>query len=382
MLDRIRLHHFRNHAETTIAGAARFNLLLGENGAGKTNVLEAISLLAPGRGLRRAALIDMAANPGPGAFTITAELTQPSGEAIHLGKILLGTGTTPDHPSRRRIRINGADAAASSLSEWLGIFWLTPAMDRLFADTPGTRRRFMDRMALALTPAHAAHASRYEAALRERNRLLALPDADPRWFDHLEAQMAEAGAALASARAAQIDRLATALAAEPPSPFARPTLTYQPGGPLTAPLLAEALAATRAKDRAAQRSLTGPHRDDLAVMLTQKPGASKGQPAADCSTGEQKAMLIAITLAHADLSAHANPGADLAPPDAQRPRLLLLDEVAAHLDAPRRDALFERLAAGSAQVWITGTEATPFAWLAGQASCWKVRDGTVQDHEI
>ena len=375
MLDRVRLHHFRNHAGSTIAGASRFNLLLGENGAGKTNVLEAISLLAPGRGLRRAALTDMAGHgtpqsPAPGGFTITAELGQPQSEPIHLG-----TATSPEHPSRRRIRVNGADTPASALSEWLGIFWLTPAMDRLFADTPGTRRRFMDRMALALQPAHAANASRYERALRERNRLLAAPNPDPRWFDHLEAQMAEAGAALASARAALVESLATALAAEPPSPFARPTLAYQPGGPLTAPALAEALAASRPRCRAAQRSLTGPHRDDLAVTLT-----AKNQPAADCSTGEQKAMLIAITLAHADL------GADLATSGEPRPRLLLLDEVAAHLDASRRDALFERLAAGSAQVWITGTESAPFAWLSGHkevgASCWRVRDGTVEAEGI
>ena len=374
MLDRVRLHHFRNHAGTTIAGASRFNLLLGENGAGKTNVLEAISLFAPGRGLRRAALVDMAGhgtpeNPGPGGFTITAELTPPAHHAA-TDTVHLGTGTSADHPSRRRLRINSAEAPASALSEWLGIFWLTPVMDRLFADTPGARRRFIDRMALALSPAHAAHAARYDRALRERNRLLAAPQADARWFEHLEAQMAEAGAALATARASLITRLSTALAAEPASPFARPSLAYQPGGPLTAPLLAEALAASRPRCRAAQRSLIGPHRDDLAVILS-----SKNQPAADCSTGEQKAMLIAITLAHADLAGHSA-SAD------HRPRLLLLDEVAAHLDASRRDALFERLSGGTAQVWITGTEKAPFAWLSGKASCWQVRDGTVEAREI
>ena len=172
MLNRIHLHHFRNHANSTIAPAARFNLLVGENGAGKTNVLEAISLFAPGRGLRRAALADMAAHgeAGPAGteqsaahFTISAELHLPDapGEPVHLG-----TGTTPDRPSRRLVRLNGADAPASALSEWLGLFWLTPTMDRLFADTPGARRRFLDRMVLALHPAHAAHASRYDAALR------------------------------------------------------------------------------------------------------------------------------------------------------------------------------------------------------------------------
>lgn len=368
MLDRIHLHTFRNHADTTLAGAARFNLLVGENGAGKTNVLEAISLFAPGRGLRRAALPDMATrtpNTPATSFTISAHLALPNNpDPLHLG-----TGTSPDRPTRRLIHINGADAPAASLAEWLGLFWLTPAMDRIFADTPAARRRFLDRMALALHPAHARHATRYEAALRERGRLLASPqEPDPHWFHAIESQMAEAGAALATARAALVTRLAEALAAEPPSPFARPSLAYHPGGPLSAPALAEALAASRPRDRAAQRSLIGPHRDELAVTL-----AAKSQPAAECSTGEQKAMLIAITLAHADL---AGSGPD------QRPRLLLLDEVAAHLDPLRRDALFERLSAGPAQVWITGTETAPFTALAGKAACWRVSDGNVESQEL
>ena len=380
MLNRIHLHHFRNHADSTIAPAARFNLLVGENGAGKTNVLEAISLFAPGRGLRRAALVDMAAhaeaeqgaNQGGGAhFTISAELHLPPSDPTHAPgePVHLGTGTTPDRPSRRVIRLNGADAPASALSEWLGIFWLTPTIDRIFADTPGTRRRFLDRMVLALHPAHAANASRYEAALRERNRLLSSPAApDPHWLDGIEAQMAQSGAALATARATLIARLSAALAAEPPSPFARPSLAYHPGGPLETEALAEALAASRPRDRAAQRSLTGPHRDELAVTLS-----AKNQPAAECSTGEQKAMLIAMTLAHCDLAGSGDQG---------RPRLLLLDEVAAHLDPIRRDALFERLAQGPAQIWMTGTETTPFATLRGGASCWKVVEGKVQGHEI
>jgi DNA replication and repair protein RecF len=364
-LDRIRLSQFRNHAASELSGTARFNLLVGENGAGKTNVLEAISLLAPGRGLRRAALSDMVMHNAATGFAVSAELN-PGGfsdDPIHIG-----TGTLPDRPGRRVVQINGADGSATALGEWLGLFWLTPAMDRLFMDSPGARRRFLDRMVLALEPAHARHASRYETALRERGRLLS-DDAepDPRWLDAIEAQLAEAGAAVAGARLRLIERLGAALAALPPSPFARPALRYQAGGPIAAPALALALADSRRRDRAAQRSLIGPHRDELLVTL-----AAKQQPAAECSTGEQKAMLIAITLAHCHL---AGDGVDHdAPP---RARVLLLDEVAAHLDPLRREALFEQLRDGPAQVWITGTEAAPFEAILREATCWRVVDGLV-----
>ena len=197
---------------------------------------------------------------------------------------------------------------------------------------------------------------------RERNRLLADPiEPDTRWFAALEAQIAEAGALVTQARARLIENLSAALADLPEAPFARPALAYLPGGPLTVDGLAEALADGRRRDRAAQRTLTGPHRDELSVTM-----AGKGQPAADCSTGEQKAMLIAITLAHAGLL-----------PD-ERPGLLLLDEVAAHLDPLRRGALFERLRHGGAQVWLTGTELPPFAGIEAEAAIWRVRDGGVE----
>ncbi len=369
VLDRICLSHFRNHADSEITGTARFNLLIGENGAGKTNVLEAISLLAPGRGLRRAALSDMAMNFAANGFAVSAELYpgaaefRPGAEPVHIG-----TGTLPDRPGRRVVQINGADSPAMALGEWLGLFWLTPAMDRLFMDSPGSRRRFIDRMVLALEPAHARHASRYEAALRERARLLFdAGDPDPRWLDALEGQLAEAGVEVAAARMRLIERLGTAIAAMPPSPFARPALSYRAGGPTTVPALAQALADSRRRDRAAQRSLIGPHRDELVVTL-----AAKNQPAAECSTGEQKAMLIAITLAHCSLADdQADTGA------APRARVLLLDEVAAHLDPLRREALFEQLRGGPAQVWITGTEAAPFAAIRDEAACWNVDNGAV-----
>lgn len=354
-LDRITLTNFRNHRSTRIDGTAQLNLLVGENGAGKTNVLEAISLFAPGRGLRRAPLQEMAGNGGTGSFGVSAALAPADGgEAVQLG-----TGMEPERPGRRAVQVNGADASAASLGEWLAVSWLTPAMDRLFADSAGTRRRYMDRLALALDPGHARRASRYEAALRERNRLLSeAQEPDPQWLDAIEAQLAEAGSALTAGRAQLVERLTAELAILPDEPFARPALSYLPGGPQDAAELAAALRSTRARDRAAQRTLTGPHRDELEVAM-----AGKGQPAAQCSTGEQKAMLIAITLAHAGLAS------------AERPGLLLLDEVAAHLDPIRRSALFERLRAGQAQVWLTGTEPAPFEEILGEAASWRVSEG-------
>lgn len=352
-LDRITLANFRNHQASRLDGTAQFNLLVGENGAGKTNVLEALSLLAPGRGLRRAALPEVPAKSGDGSFAVSAVL----GEGVSLG-----TGVRSERPGRRVVQVNGAEVPAVRLGEWLSIGWLTPAMDRLFAEGAGARRRFLDRLVLALEPAHAKNAAKLEGALRERNRLLTDEhEPDPRWLDGIELQLAEAGAAVAQARQRLVVRLGAALSDLPEAPFARPVLSYQPGGPVDQGELAEALAASRRRDRAAQRSLIGPHRDELQVTM-----AGKDQPAADCSTGEQKAMLIAITLAHAGLL------------DPDRPGVLLLDEVAAHLDPVRREALFERLRAGAAQVWLTGTEAAPFDAIAGEAAVWRVSEGLAE----
>ncbi|MCC6925161.1 DNA replication/repair protein RecF [Novosphingobium sp.] len=351
-LDRIMLSQFRNHAETRLDGTAHFNLLVGENGAGKTNVLEALSLLAPGRGLRRAALPDMPRQGSTTGFAVSAELA---------GGVQLGTGTRPERPGRRVVQVNGAEAPAVRLGEWLSLGWLTPAMDRLFMEGAGARRRYLDRLVLALEPAHARHAAKLEAALRERNRLLAEDsEPDPAWLDAIEVQLAEAGVLVSQARARLVTRLAAALAALPDAPFARPALAYQPGGPLDQEGLQTVLKAERRRDRAAGRSLIGPHRDELGVTM-----AGKDQPASECSTGEQKAMLIAITLAHAGLL------------DPDRPAILLLDEVAAHLDPLRREALFERLRSGSAQVWLTGTELAPFDAITGEAAVWHVAEGAV-----
>ncbi|BDI61639.1 DNA replication/repair protein RecF [Qipengyuania nanhaisediminis] len=362
-LAKITLHDFRNHAASELRETAQFNLLVGENGAGKTNVLEALSLLAPGRGLRRASAETLARNNAgedePRGFAVGASLVEQGQVSARLG-----TYTLPDRPTRRLVRINGADASASALSEWLALAWLTPAMDGLFTDSAGARRRFVDRMALAIEPGHARAVARLETALRERNRLLE-ERGDARWLDAIEMQAAQHGSDVARVRGQLIARLVDELSALPSEPFARPLLTYRPGGPGDEDGLRAELARSRGRDRAAGRALTGPHRDELEVHMAHADG-SRGQPAAASSTGEQKAMLIAITLAHTAIAA------------AGRPSVLLLDEVAAHLDPVRREALFARLRAGRAQVWLTGTEMAPFAAIADEAAVWRVSGGTLE----
>ncbi|KEO86666.1 recombinase RecF [Erythrobacter sp. JL475] len=358
-LTKITLSNFRNHASSELADTAHFNLLVGENGAGKTNVLEAISLLSPGRGLRRAQLPDLALrttpDAPPAAFAIGASL-------IEQGQISarIGTYTEAERPSRRLVRINGADASAGALSEWHAVSWLTPAMDGLFTDSASARRRFVDRMALAIEPGHAKSVTSLETALRERNRLLE-DRSDARWLDAIEAQAAQHGSVVAQTRSRLIALLADELSALPPEPFARPILTYRPGGPIDPQELLAEFARARPRDRAAGRALSGPHRDELEVVMM-----GSGQPAASCSTGEQKAMLIAITLAHGVLASSG------------RPSVLLLDEVAAHLDPVRRIELFRRLREGKAQIWMTGTELAPFADIEAEAAIWRVSGGTLE----
>ena len=344
-LTRLALTNFRSHADALIAPGQGFVILTGENGAGKTNILEAVSLLTPGRGLRGATLSEMARNDGPGGFAIAARLD---------GEIDVGTGTLATAPERRQVRINGAEASANRLSEWLSVLWLTPAMDRLFTESAGGRRRFLDRLVLALEPGHAQHSTRYEAATRARNKLLAEPDdADPAWLAALEAGMAEHGAAIAEARARTVAALGERLAAQVQGPFARAGIALSGWAPAdfdAQAALAAELRAGRARDAAAGRALAGPHRSDLAVTH-----AEKNMPAGVCSTGEQKALLLGIVLAHADLIADAR---------GRRP-ILLLDEVAAHLDPSRRAALFNRLSAAGGQSWMTGTEPGLFADAGG-----------------
>jgi len=349
---RLSLVDFRSYRDASVAALPNLVVLTGENGAGKTNVLEALSLLSPGRGLRGSALSEMARDDGPGGFAIAARLADGTD---------IGTGTAPAAPDRRQVRINGAAAAANAMAEWLSLLWLTPAMDRLFTDSPSGRRRFLDRLVLALEPDHARQAARYEAAMRARNKLLSDYDrADPAWLDALEAAMSEHGAAITEARARTVSALQDRLALQPAGPFARAFIALENS---EAAIDSPSLRAARARDAAAGRTLSGPHRADLSVRH-----ADKNQPAERCSTGEQKALLLGITLAHADLVTDRR-GA--------RP-ILLLDEVAAHLDPSRRAALFERLGASGGQVWMTGTEMALFEDAPRQTQRLTISGGTLR----
>jgi DNA replication and repair protein RecF len=349
-LSRLSLSEFRSYADVRIAQGPGLVVFTGENGAGKTNILEAVSLLAPGRGLRGASLSEMARTGGAGGFGVAASIEE----------VEIGTGTASPTPDRRQVRINGAHASATSLSEWLSVLWLTPAMDRLFQEGASGRRRFLDRLVLALRPGHGVHAARYEAAMRARNKLLADPGGSPdeAWLSALEARMAEHGARIVEARRAAVAALAERLAAAQEGPFARAGLRLEGGDED----LHVELKRGRSRDGAAGRTLAGPHRTDLAVTHL-----GKSQSAELCSTGEQKALLLAIVLAHSDLVAE----------HARRRPILLLDEVAAHLDPRRRGALFERLEMGGGQVWMTGTEAALFREVGSAATRFEVAEGRI-----
>jgi len=347
---RLCLTDFRNHRDALIEAANGFVLLSGPNGAGKTNILEAVSLLTPGRGLRQVPISEIARSDGPGGFAVAARLGNDAE---------IGTGATASIPDRRQVRINGAPSSINSLAEWLSVLWLTPAMDRLFTESAGGRRRFLDRLTLALEPGHAHHAARYEAAMRARNKLLAGDSpADADWLTALESQMAEHGLALGEARSRTVDALTERLAALPDDDFPRASLAlegWEDGN------LAASLQSSRIRDEAAGRTTEGPHRQDLAVTHV-----AKAQPAARGSTGEQKALLLGLVLAHAELVADRR-GA---------PPLLLLDEVAAHLDPDRRASLFDRLK-GHGQVWMTATEAGLFDGISASATHLHVEAGTI-----
>ena len=342
-LSRLTLNDFRNHAALEIRPQAQFLALHGTNGAGKTNILEAVSLLVPGRGLRRAAMSDMVRSQGNGGFTIVGEV----------GGNVIGTGVSAEQPERRKVRVNESNAGINSLAEWLSVIWLTPAMDRLFADGAAARRRFLDRLVLAINPGHARHSSRYEKAMQQRNRLLAGGvAADPLWLDALEAQMAESGNFILAARIFVVEALSAQLLTTMAGPFATPQIRLIDKGATGGEDLASVWRKERNRDAAAGRTLIGPHRADLEVLHS-----ASGQVAEQCSTGEQKALLLSLILAHAALvSAQRN-----APP------ILLLDEVAAHLDPSRRAALFGLLADTGAQVWMTGTEPELFNGIGTSA---------------
>ena len=351
----ITLTNFRSYARARVVFGERPALvLIGANGAGKTNLLEALSLLSPGRGLRRTAAGEMARTAGSGGWRIEAMLASPTG----LREIAM---TSPDG-GPRALRLDGKAAAQTALSRLCLILWLTPAMDRLWIESAEGRRRFLDRMAMSFSPDHGEAALSYEKAMRERNRLLREDARAPAWFDALEARMARAGARLAHGRRLALERIAAATAAtETAFPAADLSLSH-PEAPLPddAGALAGGLADWRGRDRAAGRTLIGPHRVDLEVSF-----AAKGMPARLASTGEQKALLISLVLANARALAG----------DGGAPPVLLLDEIAAHLDAGRRRALYQELAALGVQVVMTGTSPALFDGPPGWARTLRVREG-------
>jgi len=352
-LSQLTLHNFRNYPELRLNAAPGFMVFSGANGAGKTNILEAVSLLAPGRGLRRASLRDIASQNGPGDFAVAGQL-----DDVHLG-----SGTSIDAPERRKTRINEAAVPTNDLGEWLSILWLTPAMDRLFTEGASGRRNFLDRLVTALEPAHARNCARYEAARRERNRLLAdVYSVDKEWIDGLDAQLAQFGSLVAEARNRMVSALNQRLRQSDSQIFATPEVELADGQLHSEQQLHQMLQQNRSADRAAGRTIRGPHRTDLNVFHS-----AKQQPAEKCSTGEQKALLFSIILAHADLIAERRDS---------RP-ILLLDEVAAHLDPQRRAALFGKLAERGGQVWLTGTEPELFRGIPEDALHFEVSDGTV-----
>ena len=354
ILTELRLNHFRSHRALRLHADARPVAIFGPNGAGKTNILEAISLLSPGRGLRRAAPEDLMRRPEALGWKIAA--TVAGGTDAH------EIETVAEPGAARSVTLDGKAAPQAALARVLRVLWLVPAMDRLWIEAPEGRRRFLDRIAMSFVPGHAEAALAWERAMRERNRLLRDEVRDAAWYAALEVQMGAAGAALQANRLAALDRIAAAQAgAETAFPAADLALVEPDGAPPPgdAAALTAALAAGRARDMAAGRTLTGPHRSDLAARY-----AAKGMPAEQCSTGEQKALLISLVLANARALA-----AEGAAP------VLLLDEVAAHLDAGRRAALYDEICALGLQAWMTGTGQELFADLGPRARHLSVAEG-------
>jgi len=375
----LRLTDFRNYRQLRLDCDLSPVVLVGANGAGKTNLLEALSFLVPGRGLRRARLDEVCrrrigANgrgeePDTTAWAVAATLDTPD------GRLAIGTGLEPARSEtalpRRVVRIDGRPASSqTALGLHVAAVWLTPQLDRLFLDGPGERRRFLDRLVTALHPEHAGDAAAYDNALRQRARLLGEGNRDSHWFTALEDTLARHGVALAANRADTVQRLdAAARLGVGPFPRASLAMTGEIDGWLASMAAIDAedrmraeLAASRSRDAEAGTTSCGPHRSDLAVRHL-----DLDLPAAEGSTGQQKALLVSIALAHARLVALLR----------GRPPLLLLDEIAAHLDAERRAALFEEVLALGVQSWMTGTDADLFKPLAGRAQLLRVADGSI-----
>jgi DNA replication and repair protein RecF len=366
---RLALTNFRSYSAAQLQTHGAPIVLAGPNGAGKTNLLDAISLLSPGRGLRGAKLSDhvrQGPNAASGALWAVAATVSRAGEDYEIGT---GLVAGINGGERRQVRLNGVAAQGSiELGEIVQMLWLTPAMDRLFIEGASGRRRFLDRLVLGFDADHARQSMRYEKAMRERARLLKFGPRDPAWLDGLEAEMADAGLTVVQARALAVTRLNLALAERGSAgafPAAELAIVNEPGNLLdegqTPERLREAWRDSRVRDAQAGRTTVGPHLSDLVVRHT-----AKRADARQCSTGEQKALLISIILADAWELSRLRGG--ISP-------LLLLDEIAAHLDLHRRTALFEEILALGAQAWMTGTDLSLFHPIGSRAEIFHVAEG-------
>ena len=368
---RLTLTNFRSyHAAQIALASAGLVVLTGANGAGKTNLIEAISLLAPGRGLRRATMEELAFSEGDGAWAVSAEI-----EGM-LGLATLGTGIDPpageDSAPSRKCRVDRESvSSAAAFADHLRVVWLTPAMDPLFNGPASERRRFLDRLVLAVDAQHSSRVAALERSLRSRNRLLEDARSDSHWLDAVEHETAEVAVAVAAARAETVARLSAALAAGRDEGFPRAEIALSGWMEQLLPdrsaieiedRYRALLKDTRARDAAAGRTLDGPHLSDLAVTH-----AGKGIAAREASTGEQKALLIRLVLAHAGLIKDMT---GFAP-------LMLLDEIVAHLDPARRAALYDALSNLGAQVWMTGADPAAFGDIVGRAQVFEVHTGTI-----
>jgi DNA replication and repair protein RecF len=372
-ITRLTLTDFRNYGGLRLMSDARLVALTGANGAGKTNILEAISLLAPGRGLRGAAFEELARQGGPASWAIAAEVETPHGP-VSLGTGWSGQSEAGDGGGRLVVIDGEVQKGSGALAQHMRLLWLTPAQDRLFAGPASDRRRFLDRLVAAFDPEHAARVLVFEKVMRERNLLLAETRPDGAWLSSLEAQMAEAAVAISAARLVGLEALQTHIGegrSESSFPWAEialegeiEALVAQKPAVQVEDEYRSILRDSRGLDRAAGRTLRGPHRSDLGVVH-----GPKRMAAGLCSTGEQKALLIGLVLAQA----RAVKGmAGVAP-------ILLLDEVAAHLDRARRKSLIEALGALGSQSWMTGTDAELFEAIIGQGAIFHVEDGQARE---
>jgi DNA replication and repair protein RecF len=371
---RLALTNFRSYRAASIELSTEPVVLVGANGAGKTNLIEAISFLTPGRGLRRATLEEVAFSESDGSWAVAAEVEGA------LGLATLGTGIAPaveDTPPQRMCRIDREPVASvAAFADHIRVIWLTPAMDRLFNEPASERRRFLDRLVLAVDAQHSGRVSALERSLRSRNRLLENPRPDLHWLDAAEHETAELAVAVAALRAETVRRLRGALAGRNAFPVGFPVAEIALHGWMEQALADQPavevedryrrqLKENRARDALAGRTLDGPHLTDLAVTY-----AGKNVPAADASTGEQKALLIGLVLAHAGLVGEMT---GFAP-------VLLLDEVVAHLDPSRRNALYDALSRLGSQVWMTGADPVTFAEIAPRAQIFEIISGQISRH--